>query len=302
MRPSWSTTAAYIDSPWSRSASASRITSPVSSTGPSGESAVAGTVSPARSRWVSQPSGRSLVVDQQRVGDLDVGVVEFRPHLGGRLAGPRVRRPPEVDVADPHQREPLQRPVGADEVLDELVRRGHQDLGRGRVLLDPSVLLHDRDPVAHLDRLVDVVGDEEDRLADFGLQAEELVLQALAVDRVDRRRRARPSASPAGRRRALARPRPAAAGRRRAAPGSGRRGRGRARPGRAARSCGRGSAPCPSRAAAARWRCSGRSCGGGRGRSAGSRSRSPAAASPRRAASPTRRRSGCRPRSARPSG
>ena len=50
--------------------------------------------------------------------------------------------------------------------------------------LPPS--LHDRDPVAHLDRLVDVVGDEEDGLADLRLQAQELVLQALAADRVDR--------------------------------------------------------------------------------------------------------------------
>ena len=45
--------------------------------------------------------------------------------------------------------------------------------------------MQDRDPVAHLDRLVDVVGDEEDRLAQLGLQPQELVLQALAVDRVD---------------------------------------------------------------------------------------------------------------------
>ena len=64
--------------------------------------------------------------------------------------------------------------------------RRHQQLGRGRVLLDPAALAHDRDPVAHLDRLVDVVGDEEDGLADLRLQAQELVLQALAVDRVDR--------------------------------------------------------------------------------------------------------------------
>ena len=87
---------------------------------------------------------------------------------------------------DPHQRQPLQRPVGADEVLDELVGRRHQQLRRGRVLRDPAALAHHRDPVAHLDRLVDVVGDEEDGLADLRLQAEELVLQALAVDRVDR--------------------------------------------------------------------------------------------------------------------
>ena len=143
-------------------------------------------MSPRRSRSESQPCGRPLGVDQQRVGDFDLGRVELGPDLGGRLAGGRPGRLPEVDVADPHQRQPLQRPVGADEVLDELGRRRHQQLGRGRVLLDPAVLAHDRDPVAHLDRLVDVVGDEEDRLADLRLQAEELVLQALAVDRVDR--------------------------------------------------------------------------------------------------------------------
>ncbi len=87
---------------------------------------------------------------------------------------------------DPHQSEALQRPVGADEVLDEVVRRGHQQLRRSRVLGKAAALLEDRDPVAHLDRLVDVVGDEEDRLPDLGLQPEELVLQSLAVDRVDR--------------------------------------------------------------------------------------------------------------------
>ena len=80
-----------------------------------------GTVSAARSRSESQPERPVLGVDQQRVGDFDVGRVELRPHLGGRLPGPRQRRPPEVDVGDPHQRQPLQRPVGADEVLDELV-------------------------------------------------------------------------------------------------------------------------------------------------------------------------------------
>ena len=45
------------------------------------------------------------------------------------------------------------------------------------------------DAVAELDRLVDVVGDEDDRLADLLLQAQQLVLQALAVDRVDRAER-----------------------------------------------------------------------------------------------------------------
>ena len=186
IRPWWSTTGAYWDSPWSRSARASRITSSRSSTGPErrvrpARHGVAGEVA------LAEPAERPpLAVDQQRVGDFDVGRGQLRPHLGGRLADVGQRRLPEVDVGDPHQRQPLQRPVGADEVLDELVRRRHQQLRRGRVLLDPAALAHHRDPVAHLDRLVDVVGDEEDGLADLRLQAEELVLQALAVDRVDR--------------------------------------------------------------------------------------------------------------------
>ena len=59
----------------------------------------------------------------------------------------------------------------------------------GVVLLEHAALAHDRDAVAHLDRLVDVVRDEHDRLFDFRLQGEELVLQVRAVDRVDRAER-----------------------------------------------------------------------------------------------------------------
>ena len=44
---------------------------------------------------------------------------------------------------------------------------------------------HHRDPVAEPHRLLDVVGDEDDRLADGLLQAQELRLQPLAHDRVD---------------------------------------------------------------------------------------------------------------------
>ena len=49
--------------------------------------------------------------------------------------------------------------------------------------------LHDRDQVAHLDRLVDVVGHEEDRLGQVLLEAQELVLEPLPDDRVDRAER-----------------------------------------------------------------------------------------------------------------
>ena len=151
---------------------------------------------------------------------------------------------------DPQQREPLQRAVGADEVLDEVVGGRHQQLGRGRVLGEVAALLQDRDPVAHLDRLVDVVGDEEDRLAELGLQAQELVLQPLAVDRVDGAERLVHQHHARGWRRARGRRRPAAAGRPRAGPDSGRRSRGRGRSARAARRRAPAARSRPSRAGA----------------------------------------------------
>ena len=209
-------------------------------------------------------------------------------------AGPRARRAASMSSAisgpplalpsasrgtsrDAHQREPLERPVGADEVLDELVRGVQQELGGRRVLREVAADLEDRDPVAHLDRLVDVVGDEHDRLADLGLQAQELVLEALAVDRVDRAERLvhqhqrRVGGERAGDADALA----LAAGElRRVARAPSPAG---ARSGPAARARGSRSAAWSSRAASGPWRCSRRSCGAGTGRSAGSRSRSRAA-------------------------
>jgi len=49
-----------------------------------------------------------------------------------------------------------------------------------------AALAHHGDEIAHLDRLVDVMGDEQDRLGQVRLEPEELVLEALADDRVDR--------------------------------------------------------------------------------------------------------------------
>ncbi len=51
--------------------------------------------------------------------------------------------------------------------------------------LDEVPVAHDRDAIAHLDRLVDVVGDEDHRLAHLPVQAQEVVLQALSRDRID---------------------------------------------------------------------------------------------------------------------
>jgi hypothetical protein len=46
-------------------------------------------------------------------------------------------------------------------------------------------LLHDRDAVAEQHRLVDVVGDEHDGLAEIALEPLELLLERAAADRVD---------------------------------------------------------------------------------------------------------------------
>ena len=64
--------------------------------------------------------------------------------------------------------------------------RAAEDLGRRVVLLEDAALGQHGDAVAELGGLLDVVGDEDDRLLEFLLQLEELVLQALARDRIDR--------------------------------------------------------------------------------------------------------------------
>ena len=53
------------------------------------------------------------------------------------------------------------------------------------VLGEDAALLEDGDLVPHLYGLVDVVGDEDDGLLDVFLNAQELVLEPLARDRVD---------------------------------------------------------------------------------------------------------------------
>ena len=65
---------------------------------------------------------------------------------------------------------------------------GENPLGRV-VLGDNRLLLEDCDPIAHLDRLVDIMGDEHDRLLELFLEPEELVLEPVASDRVDRSER-----------------------------------------------------------------------------------------------------------------
>ena len=130
-----------------------------------------------------QAVGRSLVVEHDH-GAVAVGL-GARLHLGGALADLRGGRVAQLDLGDPRQAELLERGAGAHEVGHEVVGRAGEDRLGGVVLRDLRALLEDQDPVAELDRLVDVVGDADDRLAQLALDREQLVLQPLAGDRVD---------------------------------------------------------------------------------------------------------------------
>ena len=286
MRPSASTTGRVARLALSRSPSASRRMSSRSSTGV--ERACRRSAGhrrhPGRSRSRSQRLRATRVVDEHREV-LDVGVL----HRGAQLAR---RSSPALAVATFHRSTSRTRcsarrlsdAVGADELLDELVGRVGEQLGGRRVLGEVPALLEDRDLVAHLDRLVDVVGDEDDRLGDLGLQAQELVLQPLAVDRVDRaeglvhEQDGRVDRERAGDADALA----LAAGELGGVAVADLVGVERDRA-RAARRRGRGCASLSQPSSLRDGRdVLARPCGAGRGRSAGSRSRSRAAARPAR--------------------
>ena len=88
-------------------------------------------------------------------------------------------------AVDGRDRQPAQPAGGADEVLDELVGGVGEQLGGGAELGQPAAGREDRHPVAHLDRLVDVVGDQHDGLAQVALEPQELLLEPDADHRVD---------------------------------------------------------------------------------------------------------------------
>src|SRR5215208_1517860 len=112
------------------------------------------------------------------------------PHVqvavyAGQILGFAVGRL-EPYVADSDEGEPLEDAVGADERGDELGVRVREDVLRGVVLGEEAALLEDGDLVAHLYGLVYVVGDEDDSLLDVLLDVQELVLEPLARDGVNR--------------------------------------------------------------------------------------------------------------------
>ena len=95
----------------------------------------------------------------------------------------------ELDLVETRERESLQSPVAADEARDEVVRRSGEHRLRRVVLGEPSAGAEDRDPVAHQDRLVDVVGDEDHGLLDGAVDTQELVLEPRPRDRIERTER-----------------------------------------------------------------------------------------------------------------
>ena len=100
--------------------------------------------------------------------------VELRPVLV--LARPRLAH-------DPAQRQHVRARDVADEVRDVLVRgRAHELLGRAE--LHDRAVAHDRDPVPEPERLGEVVGDEQHRLAGLELQAADLVLHVAPDQRI----------------------------------------------------------------------------------------------------------------------
>ena len=147
---------------------------------------------PASPRWKT-PRTTPSSGDEQLVGVVLEHQRDGVPDRRRRRHGRRRLDPGDVrlqlDVGERPQRQAAERAILADELRDELVGRVREDRVGRVVLREHAALAEDRDAVAHLDRLVDVVGDEDHRLADLPVQASELVLQPETRDRVERAER-----------------------------------------------------------------------------------------------------------------
>src|SRR6266566_1414871 len=112
------------------------------------------------------------------------GVTAFpRCEEAGRCARASAR--PGTDLRREPCRPAFQPAIAANELRDEVVGRPSEELPRRRELHELAGA-HDRDAVAELDRLVDVVRHEDHGDSLCALQLEELVLKTLADDRADR--------------------------------------------------------------------------------------------------------------------
>ena len=106
---------------------------------------------------------------------------------GGR-PGPSSDSPLARITHHPAQRQHVRTGHVADEVAHVVVGGRADHLVR-RADLDDLAVAHDQDPVAELERLLQVVGDEDHRLADLVVQPDHLVLHVPADQRVERRER-----------------------------------------------------------------------------------------------------------------
>ena len=104
------------------------------------------------------------------------------PSLFHGRRGDDDRRFGQILDFDPDDGQASDASVRPHEVGHERRLRASEDLGRGVVLLEDASFGEHGDPVTELRRLLDVVGDEDDRLLELLLQVEELVLESLAGD------------------------------------------------------------------------------------------------------------------------
>ena len=70
----------------------------------------------------------------------------------------------EIGLGDRRYGQPFETPVSAHEAGDERCCRSAENRRRSVVLLEVAALSHDSDAVTQPDGLLDVVGDEQDRL------------------------------------------------------------------------------------------------------------------------------------------
>ncbi len=97
------------------------------------------------------------------------------------------RRPDDRgDVGNRAQRQPAQTSLASEERRHELVGRRARGVRRGWRTVRDAADVHDRHSIGELDRLVDVVGHDDDRLVHRGLQRQQIVLEPGANDRIDR--------------------------------------------------------------------------------------------------------------------
>src|SRR5207245_4979835 len=74
----------------------------------------------------------------------------------------------------------------APKEIGDVLARGTREYGFGRVVLgDPRLHLEQADAVSDQHRLIDVVGHEDDRLAQGALDVDELMLETFTCDAVD---------------------------------------------------------------------------------------------------------------------